>query len=486
MAAMKALKQMSRFQNAHVHCRRQLCLAAARSKKSDKEGDIMDEPHLYFDHTVLHVVAGRGGTGERSENRKAKQVPNFKYKAGKNQPKYKTLPPAEPADGGNGGNVVLFVDTQYSSLLHLQERKHWKAKSGPNGAAAANNRAGRPRYRAAPDAPDLRLPVPPGTVARRKRTGKTIADLVKPGQEAIIARGGYGGYGIARARQYAGSQKHKRQKKQKASRDTAADSVIDIEDDALDQQSEFELTRGSPGEEVSVELLMRVVADISLIGLPNAGKSSFLRAATRAAPSVQPYPFTTLMPNLGVATEPPSDTGTKSTAPNAILADLPGLIEDAHRGRGLGREFLRHVRRTFASVIIIDAASAHPVNDFRALREELRMYNPEYARKPYVLALNKADMLGWDTSALDHIELSIRAACEQEPEDFARPRQIFRICAQSGENVENVFSSAREAVAEVQAQEHGLGTTAVDAPAYKLLKHRNKALNGDDGFELDL
>ena len=444
-----------------VGMRLKVCTRCAATKRSDGE----KEAHKRFDWAELHVKAGDGGPGERSEVRQPKKVPNFKYKAGKNQPKYKTLPPAEPADGGSGGSVRFVVDTSLDSLLHLHSRASWNAKAGPSGAAAPNNRAGRPRYRRAPDAPDLRLSVPPGTVVRRKRSGAALADLVQPGQEALVAKGGRGGYGIARARQHTNGSRSRPSGRNRRSR-ASADSVIDIDSDELNSTTEMELTCGSPGQELSVQLLMRVVADISLVGLPNAGKSSFLRSATRASPDVQPYPFTTLMPQLGVS-------GPRGQS--AILADLPGLIEGAHKGRGLGREFLRHVHRNIASIIVIDAAGANPAGDFRALREELRMYNPNYARRPYVLALNKADMLAWDDGALAHIEQQIHTALAEEHEDFARPRRLVRICAQSGEGVDNVLTEAHSAVADAMSSEDDNRSSDplfADAPAYDMLKQR--------------
>ncbi|XP_021892776.1 probable GTP-binding protein OBGC2 [Carica papaya] len=153
------------------------------------------------------------------------------------------------------------------------------------------------------------------------------------------------------------------------------------------------LALGQPGEEVSLELILRVVADVGLVGLPNAGKSTLLAAITLAKPDIADYPFTTLMPNLGRLDGDPS-LGAGKYSSEATLADLPGLIEGAHLGKGLGRNFLRHLRRTRLLVHVVDAAAENPVNDYRSVREELRMYNPEYLERPYIVVLNKIDLPG--------------------------------------------------------------------------------------------
>lgn len=151
------------------------------------------------------------------------------------------------------------------------------------------------------------------------------------------------------------------------------------------------LVLGQPGEEVSLELILRVVADVGLIGLPNAGKSTLLAAITLAKPDIADYPFTTLMPNLGRLDGDP-DLGPGQYSSEATLADLPGLIEGAHLGKGLGRNFLRHLRRTRLLVHVVDASGDDPLNDYITVREELRMYNPNYLERPYVVVLNKIDL----------------------------------------------------------------------------------------------
>uniref|UniRef100_A0A0V0HMX7 Putative ovule protein n=1 Tax=Solanum chacoense TaxID=4108 RepID=A0A0V0HMX7_SOLCH len=156
--------------------------------------------------------------------------------------------------------------------------------------------------------------------------------------------------------------------------------------DATDKVLSF----GQSGEEVNLQLILRVVADVGLVGLPNAGKSTLLAAITHARPDIADYPFTTLMPNLGRLDGDPS-LGADKYSSEATLADLPGLIEGAHLGKGLGRNFLRHLRRTRLLVHVVDAAAEDPVGDYRTVKEELRMYNPEYLDRPYLVVLNKID-----------------------------------------------------------------------------------------------
>ncbi|KAJ6804952.1 putative GTP-binding protein OBGC2 [Iris pallida] len=167
--------------------------------------------------------------------------------------------------------------------------------------------------------------------------------------------------------------------------------LMALSSNVMRDESDKVLVLGQPGEEVSLELILRVVADVGLVGLPNAGKSTLLAALTLAKPDIADYPFTTLMPNLGRLDGDPN-LGALKYSSEATLADLPGLIEGAHLGKGLGRNFLRHLRRTRLLVHVIDAAAEDPINDYRTVKEELRMYNPNYLERPYVVVLNKIDL----------------------------------------------------------------------------------------------
>lgn len=207
---------------------------------------------------------------------------------------------------------------------------------------------------------------------KRKR-GKLLADLAQPGDEVLVARGGQGGISLIEMPEY-------RRKK-----------LMSLTTNVMRDESDKVLVLGQPGEEVSLELILRVVADVGLIGLPNAGKSTLLAAITLAKPDIADYPFTTLMPNLGRLDGDP-DLGPGQYSSEATLADLPGLIEGAHLGKGLGRNFLRHLRRTRLLVHVVDASGDDPLNDYITVREELRMYNPNYLERPYVVVLNKIDL----------------------------------------------------------------------------------------------
>jgi GTPase involved in cell partitioning and DNA repair len=387
----------------------------ARSESTRENSGAIDDKnkHLFFDEAIIVVAGGAGGDGEAwTTEAKAKTVKNFKYQWGRNVKKFIELPPAEPADGGAGGNVYIRVDRACDSLLPFHDKKTWRAKKGYHGSAAPGAGAGRAdRTRIAPTQEDLYIDVPPGTVVRRKRSGELLGDMTKHGQTLLIAEGGAGGLAARRAQQAQRRASRRGKLSGKLSED------VEVSDIELDEAT-FTATSGEPGQELTVELLMRVVADIGLVGLPNAGKSSILKAVTRASPEVAAYPFTTLMPNLGVVkpaevVPDPSDPmdfsayDTEKPQAGPVLADLPGLIQGAHKGRGLGRAFLRHLRRTRAMLVVVDASGSDPVGDYKTVREELRMYNPEYVRRPHILALNKMD-LEWAALRTEELTSAVR------------------------------------------------------------------------------
>lgn len=329
---------------------------------------LMKEQHKYFDHVVITVRSGDGGHGAVLRMPK----PNAKDA---NEKKRKGTQYKRDSDGslilpmgGHGGDVVIFADESVDSLLQFHKKSRYNAKRGGNvnamGVLTSQVHDGTA-------APTLRIPVPIGTVVKSKR-GRFLADLVHPGDEIHVARGGQGGITLL-------DMEHRRKRSA-----TLTTNVMRTETDKV-------LVLGQPGEEVGLELILRVVADVGLVGLPNAGKSTLLAALTRAKPNIADYPFTTLMPNLGrIGSDPGSEVSTYSS--DATLADLPGLIEGAHLGKGLGRNFLRHLRRTHLLVHVVDAAADNPVNDYRIVKEELRMYNPSYLERPYIVVLNKIDL----------------------------------------------------------------------------------------------
>ncbi|KAL3514698.1 hypothetical protein ACH5RR_027415 [Cinchona calisaya] len=352
--------------------------ATTRTKKElswPSEETLIKEPHKYFDQVIITVRGGDGGHGAilNMPNQKAPSKSQGKFDKDKTRKRssYKRdfdgsliLPV-----GGHGGDVVIYADESKDTLLEFHKNSRFKAKRGGNvdamGVLTSLMHDGLA-------APTLRIPVPLGTVVKHKK-GKFLADLANPGEEVLVARGGQGGISLLEVPEH-------RKKR-----------LMSLTTNVMRDESDKVLVLGQPGEEVNLQLILRVVADVGLVGLPNAGKSTLLASITLAKPDIADYPFTTLMPNLGRLDGDPS-LGAAKYSSEATLADLPGLIEGAHLGKGLGRNFLRHLRRTRLLVHVVDAASEDPVTDYRTVKEELRMYNPEYLQRPYIVVLNKIDI----------------------------------------------------------------------------------------------
>jgi GTP-binding protein len=285
---------------------------------------------VFIDEVSLDVAAGSGGRGA----------------VGFRREKYVPRGGPDGGDGGWGGSVVLVVEPGDSSLSHYRERRRFHAPDGRPGAGSL--RSGR-------DGPDLVLPVPPGTVVTDAESGELIGDLASPGQRLVVAEGGRGGRGNAH---FAGAVRQ-------------APRIAEL---------------GDPGAQYRIHLELKLIADIGLVGLPNAGKSTLLAALTGARPKVAAYPFTTLHPNLGVAE--------MSGGHTLVLADVPGLIEGAHEGAGLGIEFLRHLERTRVLIHVVDC-SAGAGGARRAIEQvvaELGAFSRQLAERPTLLALNKVDL----------------------------------------------------------------------------------------------
>ncbi|KAK3424860.1 hypothetical protein EUGRSUZ_F01606 [Eucalyptus grandis] len=378
------------------------------------------EPHKYFDQAVVTVRSGDGGhgailgmpgqeraSGKTREKEKAKRRGSLKRDFDGSL----VLPV-----GGHGGDVVIYADEAKDSLLEFHGRSRYNAKRGGNvdamGVLTSQLHNGFA-------APTLRIPVPVGTVVKRKR-GKLLADLANPGDEVLVTRGGQGGISLLEMPE------HRRKK------------LMTLTTNVMRDDSDKVLVLGQPGEEVSLELILRVVADVGLVGLPNAGKSTLLAAITRAKPDIADYPFTTLMPNLGRLDGDPN-LGAGKYSSEATLADLPGLIEGAHLGKGLGRNFLRHLRRTRLLVHVVDAAAEDPLNDYRTVKEELRMYNPDYLERPYIVVLNKIDLpeAGDRVSYLTQKILEIGS--ERKP-----PESEMRFSSSDSQNEESLSSNVSD------------------------------------------
>lgn len=282
---------------------------------------------MFLDRVRITVKGGDGGRGVISFRREA-HVPRGGPDGG---------------DGGRGGSVVLRVDSGMTTLSDFRFRKTLAAQSGGDGGG--KNKSGKAGG-------DLVVRVPEGTIVVERATGLRVADLVTPDEEMVVARGGQGGKGNAR---FVSSTRR----------------VPRIAED------------GSRGEAHELDLELKLIADVGLVGLPNAGKSSLLAALTRAHPKIADYPFTTLTPNLGVA---------RLEDRELVIADIPGLIEGAHTGAGLGEEFLRHIERTRLIVHVVDLARDDPVADIAVVDAELSAYGRGLLERPRLFALNKLDL----------------------------------------------------------------------------------------------
>ena len=285
---------------------------------------------MFLDLVKIWVRAGDGGDGAATFRREA-HVPRGGPDGG---------------DGGRGGSVYLRVDPGQTTLRDFRYAHHFRGSAGGRGTGAKRHgKAGE----------DLTLAVPPGTAVVDDASGALLADLVATGQSALVARGGRGGLG-------------------------------NVHFATATHQAPRHAQKGEPGEEHWLRLELRLIADIGLVGLPNAGKSTLLAALTAARPRIADYPFTTLEPNLGVMELGPGDER------RPTIADLPGLIEGASEGAGLGHAFLRHVERTRVLVHVVDGAARDPGSDHEVIREELRIHDPALLEKPMLVVFSKIDL----------------------------------------------------------------------------------------------
>lgn len=284
---------------------------------------------MFVDLTRIYARSGNGGNGCKSFRRE-KHVPRGGPDGG---------------DGGNGGDVVFISDPGLSTLLDYRYRQHLSAGHGEHGSG--QKKAGR-------RGEDAEIPVPVGTLIKDTETGEILADLTEPGQRIVLIEGGRGGRGNARFAT------------------------------ATNRAPEY-VQPGEAGRERQLELELKLIADVGLVGHPNAGKSTLLSRVSAAQPKIADYPFTTLQPNLGIVKCGDYDS--------FVMADIPGLIEGAHRGKGLGFQFLRHIERTRVLLFMVDVASPNPECDLAVLKEELDRFSPKLREKPAMLIATKLDLL---------------------------------------------------------------------------------------------
>lgn len=322
---------------------------------------------MFIDRARIFVQSGKGGDG-MSSFRHEKFVP----KGGPNG-----------GDGGQGGNVVLVADRNVNTLVDFRFRRLFKAK--PGGKGEGSNKYGR-------NAEDLLITVPLGTIVKDEETGQVMADLSRDGQRAIVAKGGRGGRGNWHFR-------------------TSANRTPTFAE------------RGEPGEERWLRLELKVLADVGLLGYPSVGKSSILRKVSAAQPEVAAYHFTTLNPILGVVNLPDHRS--------FVMADIPGLIDGASEGVGLGHDFLRHIERTKILIHVVDVSGIEgrdPIEDYEKINAELAKYSEKLARKRQVVAANKIDLLG-DSDNLERLM------------DYmtAHGVEVYPICAMTGEGMDKLL-----------------------------------------------
>src|SRR5579871_3803947 len=281
---------------------------------------------MFYDHTKIFVKAGDGGNGSIHFRRE----------------KFAPFGGPDGGDGGRGGSVYIEATPNLNTLIDYRYRQHFKASAGLAGARQKMHGA---------SGEDITLVVPQGTIVRDAETNALVADLVDDGQRVMVARGGRGGLG-------------------------------NVHFATATNQAPHEAQNGEPGEERWLLLELRLIADVGLVGYPNAGKSTLLSVVTAAKPKIADYPFTTLTPNLGVV-----GVGQPGDEFGFVLADIPGLIEGAAQGVGLGHEFLRHVQRTRLLLHVLDGASPErdPWQDFLTITQELRQYDEQLAARPQII-----------------------------------------------------------------------------------------------------
>ena len=329
---------------------------------------------MFIDEAKIYVKAGDGGNGAVAFRREA-HVPRGGPSGG---------------NGGRGGDVHVEADPQQNTLIAFTHKIHFRAEHGSHGAG--KNQTGA-------SGTDLVIKVPVGTVVYEVETGLLIADLAEPGMRALVAAGGRGGRGNFTFR----SPTH---------------------------QAPRIAENGEPGEDRALRLELKLLADVGIVGIPNAGKSTLLSRISAARPKIADYPFTTLEPNLGTVLIDTRDM---------VWADIPGLIEGAHEGAGLGHQFLRHIERTRLLVHLLNGMSEDPLGDYDVINQELELFNPALAAKPQIVVMNKLDL----TEALERwpdVGTGLRKRGVREP---------MAISAVSGEGVQSLLRRAADMLAEL-------------------------------------
>ncbi len=285
--------------------------------------------NMFVDYVEIRVKAGKGGGGCTSFRRE----------------KYVAKGGPDGGDGGNGGNVMVKVDSHMTTLLDFRYVKHYKAGNGQDGRGALKHgKRGE----------DVWIKVPSGTIVKDVQTKGVLVDLTREDQTCVVAQGGKGGRGNARFK-------------------------------SATNQAPRRSEPGKKGEERKLSLELKILADVGVVGHPNVGKSTLLAKLSSARPKIANYPFTTLSPNLGMVK--------LNESKSFVLADIPGLIEGAHQGKGLGLQFLKHIQRTKLLLYLLDVTSPDIKSDYETLQSEIRLFDPQLSKRPRVVAVNKIDLL---------------------------------------------------------------------------------------------
>ncbi|MDF5715988.1 MAG: GTPase ObgE [Rhizonema sp. NSF051] len=334
----------------------------------------------FIDQAKIEVEAGKGGDGIVAFRRE------------------KYVPAGGPSggNGGRGGSVIFIVVEDLQTLLDFRYNHLFKAENGARGGP--NNRTGA-------NGKDLIVEVPRGTVVYNAETGDLVGDLTEPGQSLTVALGGKGGLGNQHF----------------LSNSNRAPGYA---------------LPGLPGEVALLRLELKLLAEVGIIGLPNAGKSTLISALSAARPKIADYPFTTLIPNLGVVRKPTGD--------GTVFADIPGLIEGASQGSGLGHDFLRHIERTRVLLHLIDATSEDVVNDYNTVRQELQAYGRGLADRPQIVALNKMDAVGQENQDIEAVAEQIRRLCGDH---------VFTVSAVTGLGLEQMLQEIWSIIDQLSASE---------------------------------
>lgn len=339
---------------------------------------------MFIDYVEIYVKAGNGGRGAVSFRRE-KYVP----KGG-----------PDGGDGGKGGDVILVSDPNMSTLLDFRYKRKYIAPNGENGMGA---------LKTGKSGEDIILRVPVGTIVKDKETEEILFDFVEPYQQFVVARGGKGGRGNTHFK-------------------------------SPTNQAPRKAEPGQPGEERWIILELKLIADVGIVGFPNAGKSTLISVISAARPKIADYPFTTLEPVLGLVQY--------KDFKSFVVADIPGIIEGASEGKGLGLKFLRHIERTKVLLFLIDASSENPHKDYKVLINELKSYSKELLKKPHLVAISKMDLIPEDERK--DFEKKIKSKFKEAVKGYSKPKSILFISAVAKIGIENLLDKLVEVLEELE------------------------------------